>query len=141
MDIDVEAIYRKYGPMVLRRCKFLLKNEQKALDAMQDTFVKLLRYQHKLHSKALSSLLYRIATNEALMFLRRQKPVMLSVDATMEGGEGEIEPVQIVDWSSLPEDELMSSEARVYLDKAVESLTPSLRVVFVLRDVTLEREC
>jgi RNA polymerase sigma-70 factor (ECF subfamily) len=72
LDIDVEAIYRKYGPMVLRRCKFLLKNEQKALDAMQDTFVKLLRYKNKLHSKALSSLLYRIATNVCLNIIRAE---------------------------------------------------------------------
>ena len=45
MAIDVEAVYRKYGPMVMRRCRQLLKDEHKALDAMQDTFVKLLQYQ------------------------------------------------------------------------------------------------
>ena len=29
----------------------------------------------------------------------------------------------------------MSAEAQVYLDKAVDKLSPSLRVVFVLRDI------
>ncbi|MBN1798903.1 MAG: sigma-70 family RNA polymerase sigma factor [Spirochaetales bacterium] len=82
MDIDVETIYRKYGPMVLRRCTYLLKNEQKALDAMQDTFVKLLRYQNKLHTRALSSLLYRIATNVCLNIIRAEtrKPNTLQDD-------------------------------------------------------------
>jgi len=36
MTIDVDAYYRRYGPMVLRRCRKLLGQEQDALDAMQD---------------------------------------------------------------------------------------------------------
>jgi RNA polymerase sigma-70 factor (ECF subfamily) len=31
---DFDNLYRQYGPMVLRRCRFILKNEEKALDAM-----------------------------------------------------------------------------------------------------------
>ena len=27
-------LYQKFGPMVLRRCRFILKDEEKALDAM-----------------------------------------------------------------------------------------------------------
>jgi RNA polymerase sigma-70 factor (ECF subfamily) len=42
--IDVEAVYRRYGPMVLRRCRTLLRDEERARDAMKDTFVKLVRY-------------------------------------------------------------------------------------------------
>ncbi len=61
--LDVDALYRAYAPMVLRRCRRLLKDEQLALDAMQDTFVQLLRHEKKLEQVAASSLLYRIATN------------------------------------------------------------------------------
>ena len=28
---DFDSLYRQYGPMVLRRCRALLKNEEKAL--------------------------------------------------------------------------------------------------------------
>ena len=86
MDIDVEEIYRKYGPMVLRRCRYLLKNEQKALDAMQDTFVNVLRYRKRLYTAALSSLLYRIATNVCLNILRLEKrrPFALDQDILQE---------------------------------------------------------
>ena len=42
MAIDVEAAYRRYGPMVLRRCRQMLRDEQQATDAMQDVFVQLL---------------------------------------------------------------------------------------------------
>lgn len=76
MAVDVEAFYRKYGPMVLRRCRALLRDEEKALDAMQDTFVQILRKQEVLHDKAPSSLLYTTATNICLNKIRseRRKP-------------------------------------------------------------------
>jgi RNA polymerase sigma-70 factor (ECF subfamily) len=73
LQINIEAFYRRYGPMVLRRCRQLLKNEHGAFDAMQDTFVKLMRYQNKLTGIAPSGLLYRIATNVCLNMLRSQK--------------------------------------------------------------------
>jgi RNA polymerase sigma-70 factor (ECF subfamily) len=73
LAIDVEALYRKYGPMVLRRCRQLLQDEEQALDAMQDTFVQLLRHQERLTDHGPSSLLYRIATNTCLNALRSRK--------------------------------------------------------------------
>lgn len=70
VGIDVEAYYRQYGPMVLRRCRALLRHEEKAKDAMQDVFVQLLRNADRLEHHAPSSLLYRIATNVCLNRIR-----------------------------------------------------------------------
>jgi RNA polymerase sigma-70 factor, ECF subfamily len=76
LRIDTENYYRKYGPMVLRRCRQLLRDEERARDAMHDVFVKLLRYQDRLEDSAPSSLLYRIATNVCLNYIRaaRRRP-------------------------------------------------------------------
>ena len=41
--VDVETLYRKYGAMVLRRCRSMLGDEQSAQDATQDVFVALLK--------------------------------------------------------------------------------------------------
>ena len=38
-QIDIDALYRQYAPMVFRRCRSMLKNEERAQDAMQDTFI------------------------------------------------------------------------------------------------------
>jgi len=73
MKIDIEDCYKKYGPMVFRRCVGMLKNEEDALDAAQDVFIKLLRYHGRLHGQFLSSLLYTIATNVCLNRLRQRK--------------------------------------------------------------------
>lgn len=79
MSIDVEALYITYGPMVLRRCRHLLKDEELAADAMQETFVKLLVAQERLEDTAPSSLLYRTATHVCLNRLRsaRRRPETL----------------------------------------------------------------
>lgn len=76
MGLDVESLYRRYGPQVLRRCRFLLREEAQAVDAMHDVFVELLRYQDRLRSVAPSSLLHQIATHVCLNKLRgtRRKP-------------------------------------------------------------------
>jgi len=68
--IDVAALYRRYAPMVMRRCRELLRNEEAAADAMQETFLKVLRAQHGLRADYPSSLLYRIATNVSLNAMR-----------------------------------------------------------------------
>ena len=73
MALDVDALYRTYGPMVMRRCRSILKDEEAAADAMQDTFVRVLRYRDRLASTAPSSLLYTIATNVCLNRLRSSR--------------------------------------------------------------------
>jgi RNA polymerase sigma-70 factor (ECF subfamily) len=72
--IDVEQLYRSYAPMVLRRCRRLLQNEELAVDAMQDVFVRLLTHKDRLHGSYPSSLLYRMATNVCLNIIRDRKP-------------------------------------------------------------------
>ena len=42
--VDVEALSRRYGPMVLRRCRRLLGDEDQALDACQDVFLRVLQH-------------------------------------------------------------------------------------------------
>ncbi len=72
-SIDVEALYRRYGPMVLRRCRAILGDEESAQDATQDVFVLLLRKQSRLVGHYPSSLLYRMATNRCLNVIRAAK--------------------------------------------------------------------
>ncbi len=73
MAIDVEAYYRKYGPMVIRRCRFLLRDDDRAMDATQEVFIKLLESRERLKDSFPSSLLYRIATNVCLNMIRSER--------------------------------------------------------------------
>lgn len=84
MTIEVDTYYRKYGPMVLRRCRKLLRDEHQARDAMQDVFVKLVLYQDRYTDEAPSSLLYRMATNECLNRIRSTKRRGYHSDALLD---------------------------------------------------------
>jgi RNA polymerase sigma-70 factor (ECF subfamily) len=70
---DVEALYRKHAAMVYRRCRRLLADDAQAYDAMQDTFVELLKRQSFFTVESPPALLYRMATNVSLNRLRSQK--------------------------------------------------------------------
>ena len=43
--------------------------------------------------------------------------------------------MQRIDWCCLPEHELESEEARVYLKQAIQEMPEKLRSVFVLREI------
>lgn len=130
MAVNVEELYRRYGPMVLRRCRKLLRDEEKALDAMQDTFVQVLRYEDKLVGEGTSSLLFRIATNVCLNKIRgeRRRPedsddeLLVRIAETSESGGAN--PV-----------------ARLFLDRVFQrelDSTRTIAVMHLLDGMTLE---
>lgn len=125
-----------YSNQIYRMALKMLNAPQDAEDVLQETFIKALRSISTFEGRAsLSTWLYRIAVNEALMILRKRRQDTVSIDEQPEDEEGESEPIQIVDWCCLPENELMGGESRKFLDQAVQRLSPALRSVFVLRDV------
>ena len=76
MAVDIESFYRSHGPMVLRRCRQLLRDEAKAVDAMHDVFVEILRRKDSLDASSPAGLLLTTATHVCLNRLRseRRKP-------------------------------------------------------------------
>jgi RNA polymerase sigma-70 factor (ECF subfamily) len=128
VEANSEAVYR----LALR----MLGDAQDAEDVLQETFVKALRGLKSFEGRSsLSTWLFRIATNEALMLLRKKKPETVSIDAEREDEEGQLEPIQLVDWCCMPEHELLSSESKQHMEAAIQKLSPALRVVFELRDI------
>jgi RNA polymerase sigma-70 factor (ECF subfamily) len=70
IPVDLKLWYERYFPMVLRRCRALLRREEDALDAAQDVFENIVKAQRSLHGRFPSSLLYTTATNVCLNRLR-----------------------------------------------------------------------
>jgi RNA polymerase sigma-70 factor, ECF subfamily len=127
-----------YSPRIYRLALKILGDATDAEDVLQETFIK--AYQHIGEFEGRSSIntwLYRIASNEAFMLLRRRRPDTLSVDEEVpsSSGDGEMEPIQIADWCCLPEEEFLSDESREHLDHAIDQLGPALKAVFLLRDI------
>jgi len=114
----------------------MMGNETDAEDVLQETFLSAFRSIDRFEARSsLSTWLYRIASNAALMRLRRKEPEQVSVDEPLERDDGEMIPRQFFDFCCLPEDDLLREEARVEMMRAVEELPATLRTVFVLRDI------
>ena len=134
-ELDVEAITEKYGPMVLRRCRQLLRDEQDARDACQDVFVRVIEHRRRLDARYPSSLLYRIATNVCLNRIRDRRRAAASPTITV----GEDERIHEIACAEAPHG---NSDARMLLDWLFDRHPESSRTIALLHYVdglTLEQ--
>jgi RNA polymerase sigma-70 factor (ECF subfamily) len=128
----VEDNYGQVYNLALR----MLVDPQEAEDVLQETFLSAYKALPSFEGRSsLSTWLYRIASNASLMRLRRKQPDTVSVDEPLTLDAGDSLPRQLVDWSNLPEEELLSSESHHAMDEAVSELPEPLRIVFILRDL------
>lgn len=71
---DVKQLYEQYGAAVYKRCRYLLRNEHEAEDALHDVFIKVVGHVHEFRAEASPlTWLVRIATNHCLNVLRSRK--------------------------------------------------------------------
>jgi RNA polymerase sigma-70 factor (ECF subfamily) len=117
----------------------LLGDEQEAEDVLQETFMSAFEAVGSFEARSkLSTWLYRIAYNASLMRLRkRKKMTTFSLDRPTPDEDRIDVPASrtLVDWSSVPDDELLTAEARQEMDRAIAELPESLRSTFILRDI------
>jgi len=128
--LDVEELTRRYGPMVLRRCRQLLRDEDDAMDATQDVFVRLLERRDRLEVRYPSSLLYRVATNVCLNRIRDRRRRPTTSDD------------ELLHRIASAEDPGAAAEARTLLDRLFGRYPESSRTIAVLHHLdglTLEQ--
>jgi RNA polymerase sigma-70 factor (ECF subfamily) len=103
----------------------MVGNAADAQDLTQEAFIKALQRHDQLKDEQKAAhWLSRIATNTAIDFLRRSGRIMLcEMDPTLESGE------------ESPEDVLLRSEHRDYLEDGMRLLSSRERAALVLRDV------
>ena len=131
MALDVEGHYLRYGPMVLRRCRALLRNDAQAEDVMHDVFVALLRFDERLRDEAPAALLLRVATNLCLNRLRgaRRRPedadddLVLRIAAEEGGGEGRAVARDLLSKLFGADDPLAASTGTIAVMHLVDGLT------------------
>lgn len=125
-----------YSAPIYRLGLRMLGNEQDAEDVLQNTFLSALTHLSNFEGRSsVLTWLYRIAVNEALMVMRRGKPEVNIDDTDSSDETDDLSPSQFVDWGSLPEDVLLSTEGKQALDNAIQNLPDNLRMVFLLRDI------
>jgi RNA polymerase sigma-70 factor (ECF subfamily) len=130
-----EELVRRYDIKLLRIACHITQNREDAEEAVQDAFLKAYMKLDQFEEKSsFSTWLTRIAVNESLGKLRKHritKERWISLAQPVEGI-----PLDVADWAPNPEQLYSATEFRAALIKGLESLSPALRVVFVLMDVT-----
>ena len=137
-------LVKQYESTVYAFAFKVCRNEEKAAETLQDTFVNVYRKLDQFNGKAkFSTWLYQIVTNNCLMKRRWSKleEFSVSMDSTESMEEdSEVEddgnPLQaLVSLRHTPQDEMVNKELREILDNAILRLPMEQRIVFVLRDV------
>ncbi len=133
---EFARLVETYYTPIYRLALKMLAHEQDAEDVLQTTFLKAFQHIGNFEGRSsLSTWLYRIAANEALMLLRRKRPEV-SIDEEPGEADGSLPmPEQFTDWCCLPEKEFTTAESKKQLDRAIQELPEKLRVVFLLRDI------
>ena len=130
-------LVQRYQDRIYRLVRRIV-GDAEAEDALQETFLSAWRALPRFKGDAaFSTWIYRIATNAALMRLRKRRPDVVSLDAPLRDAEGaETAGAQeIRDWSATPDEDLINDETRVAMEKAIAELPDDWRVAFMLRDV------
>jgi RNA polymerase sigma-70 factor, ECF subfamily len=129
-------LVERYERKIYRLAKHITQNDEDAEDVLQESFRKAYTHLDSFQGDSkFYTWLVRIAVNEALMKLRKRKTDRtVSLDEPQDTGE-DLVAREIAVWDDDPEKKYSREELADILDKAVQSLKPSFRTVFVLRDI------
>lgn len=136
---DVAAfgeLVKRYDRKLFRIAHHLTRSAEDAEDVVQDAFLNAFQHLQQFREDAkFSTWLIRIVLNHALMKLRKRRLAKeFSIDSNSNSEDDHL-PIDVVDWAPNPEQLYKAAELREILRKALDKLSPGLRMVFVLRDI------
>lgn len=135
-DLSAQAqIVLSHEKMVYNLGLKLLGSAEQAECVLQETFLKVLQALPQFEERSqLSTWIYRIATNQALMRLRNRKRQQVSFnDIANEDGTDYSEFVRSLD--ATPLDNLLNQELKDKMERAIEKLPENYKTVFVMKDI------
>jgi RNA polymerase sigma-70 factor (ECF subfamily) len=134
-----QRLVTKLQPRVYGLTFRILQQAQDAEDATQQTFLALIENIADFREESsVATWVLRIATNNALKFLRKKRTVkMISMsEMASEDSYGDVpHPEFIAPWSQTADEIVQQAEVQAELEKALLELDDKYRLVFVLRDI------
>jgi RNA polymerase sigma-70 factor (ECF subfamily) len=136
--LSVEQVYRDYAPRVYSVARRMVATDVDAEDVTQDVLLQVVRKLPSFRGdSAFPTWLHRVTVNAALSHRRRQAARQEHGLANSLDAYGVDEPLQPANArrSVGPDDQMVSSETRQLIEKAIASLPGTYRTVFILADV------
>jgi len=135
----VAELASTFGPRIQQLALRYVKNWEDAEEVTQDVLLKVYRKIDAFRGDAaLSSWIYRITFNTAMSRLRTARASRTAeVHKTdlPSGENGDTQPSEPADWSSLADDHVLRGEMRTQLIEALKHLPTVYRVPVILRDI------
>ena len=133
-------LVRRYEDTVYRFSFKVCRDERKAAETLQDTFINVYRKLSTFDGKSkFSTWLFTIVSNNCLMKNRRRK--LADLEESLElydeppGDRGNAARGTAGKWDETPADLLLDRELKEELERAIQKLPVEYRTVFVMRDV------
>lgn len=124
-----EDVVETHSGMVYNVALRMMGDPQDAEDVAQDAFLSAYRAYGRFQGRSkVSTWLYRITVNAALMRLRKEKRART---LTQTG----LDDIEIADWSGAPDGFAANSELGDKLMEGLDALPPDMKAAVVLRDV------
>ena len=124
-----------YNERIYNLALRILRNREDAEDILQETFLTVLQILNTFDGRSnFFTWIYRIATNAALMKLRKKKLVYADVPDNPDLSSRN-EERSFVDWSQDPLITIQNKEIKEIIDSAISQLSDLYRSVFILRDI------
>ncbi|MBI3179044.1 MAG: sigma-70 family RNA polymerase sigma factor [Deltaproteobacteria bacterium] len=134
-----EEIVRRYRDRVYRLAYGMTRNAHEAEEVLQDTFLNIFKNLEQFRGdSALSSWIYRVAANAALMRLRGQKrKPLLSLEEAVPNFDTTVSESLLPagEWARQADEKLLSKELATRIEDAISRLPEKYRLVLLLRDV------
>jgi len=128
-----QALYDRHKRRVYSLCLRMTANTAEAEDLAQEAFLQLYRKIGTFRGEsAFSTWLHRLSVNVVLMHLRKKSLPVVSLEETTQGGGEEDTPKKDFGADDVA---LAGSIDRLQLQRAVDSLPPGYRTIFVLHDI------
>ena len=131
--VALDALMRAYEEIVFKFAFRVCRNEERAKETVQETFVNVIRKLSQFDRRSsFTTWLYAVVTNNCLM--QRRKEVQ---DEKLESIEVSTVSRQVLSLQAeeRAEDAVLNNELKAKLDEAIQALPLDYRIVFVLRDL------
>lgn len=130
------CLVKHYGGQMYSVALRIVDDPDEAEEVLQESFINACRKINTFEGRSkLSTWLYRVTTNTALMHLRKRRDNTVSLDEPQMMDEGDLLPRQLGDWTLDPSQEALAGELRQVMEQAVHELPATLRTAFILRDI------
>jgi len=130
-EIEIfELIMRRHNQRLYRIARSILREEDEAMDVVQETYIKAYYQLNQFKGpNGFASWLSRIASNEAMMRIRKSRRILYVLD------DNDYETSEIKSPEPQPMDNLATEQLRKLLEDAIDLLPIENRCVYVMRAI------